>query len=135
MTTYLQDKVQTLARREAVFIAPQSTLREAARLMWVESIGALVVGDDPHHALGVISERDVMAQIGQGADLDTTTAQEAMTRYVVTAQVGDRLSDAASLMLDGAIRHLPVVDGEGAVIGMLSVRDLLRPLMLDALGG
>jgi CBS-domain-containing membrane protein len=58
-----------------------------------------------------------------------------MTRCVVSARVGDSLCDAAYQMLDGVIRHLPVVDDNGRVIGMVSVRDLLRPLLLDAVEG
>jgi CBS domain-containing protein len=76
-----------------------------------------------------------VAKVGQGVDLDKMTAEEAMTRDVVSARVGDALYDAAYQMLDGVIRHLPVVDDNGRVIGMVSVRDLLRPLLLDAVEG
>ena len=58
-----------------------------------------------------------------------------MTRCVVSARVGDSLYDAAYQMLDGVIRHLPVVDDNGRVIGMVPVRDLLGPLLLDAVEG
>jgi CBS domain-containing protein len=134
MSHYLQDKVQSLARRQPVFVERDETLRNVARTMWIESVGALVVGDE-HHPLGVISERDLVAKVGQGADLGTMTAEETMTRCVVSARVGDSLCDAAYQMLDGVIRHLPVVDDNGRVIGMVSVRDLLRPLLLDAVEG
>jgi CBS domain-containing protein len=124
MSHYLPDKVQSLARQEPVFVERDETLPNVAPTMSIESIGALVVGDERHH-LGVISERD----------LDTMTAEEAMTRCVVSARVGDSLYDAAYQMLDGVIRHLPVVDDNGRVIGMVSVRDLLGPLLLDAVEG
>ena len=58
-----------------------------------------------------------------------------MTKYVISARLGDRLFDAASEMLDDGMRHLPVVDDKGDLVGMISARDLLRPLLLDALGG
>jgi CBS domain-containing protein len=102
--------------------------------MWAEDVGALVVGD-ARHPIGLISERDVVAELGQGADPDAKTAEEAMTNYVVSARLGDPLFDAASEMVDDGIRHLPVVDDGGNVVGMISARDLLRPLLLDALGG
>ena len=63
------------------------------------------------------------------------TAEEAMTTYVISARPEDPLFDVAAQMLDDAIRHLPVVDENGGVVGMVSVRDLLCPLLLDALGG
>lgn len=134
MSHYLQAKVESLARQGAVFVGHDETLRNVARTMWMGSVGALVVGDE-HHPLGVISERDLVAKVGQGVDLDTMTAEEAMTRDVVSARVGDPLYDAAYQMLDGVIRHLPVVDDNGRVIGVVSVRDLLRPLLLDAVEG
>ena len=58
MSHYLPDKVQSLARQEPVFVERDETLRNVAPTMSIESIGALVVGDERHH-LGVISERDL----------------------------------------------------------------------------
>jgi CBS domain-containing protein len=134
MTVHLRDKIETLTHREPLCVEPGATLRSVARTMWAEDVGALVVGD-PRHPIGVISERDVVAELGQGADPDAKTAEQAMTKYVISARLGDRLFDAASEMVDDGIRHLPVVDDKGDVVGMISARDLLRPLLLDALGG
>jgi CBS domain-containing protein len=134
MPSYLQDKVESLERRDPVFTRPDETLRAVAHAMWVESVGALVVGDE-QRPVGIISERDVVSQIAQGADQDAVTSEEAMTKHVVAARVGDTLDDAAYQMLDGAIRHLPVLDHEGHVVGMLSVRDLLRPALSGGPGG
>jgi len=134
MNLYLQDKIESLTQREPVFVSPHETLRSVAHTMWVENVGVLVVGE-PQRALGMISERDVVGRIGQGGDADTLTAEQAMTRYVVAAQVGDPVHEAAFEMLDGSIRHLPVVDEGGRVVAVVSVRDLLRPLLLDALEG
>ena len=130
----IRDHVGSLAQRNPVFVAPGETLRKAANKLWVESVGALVVGD-AHHPSGVISERDVVAQLAQGADPDTMTAEEAMTNYLISARPGGPLFDVAAQMLDDAIRHIPIVDENGDIVGMVSVRDLLRPLLLDALGG
>ena len=69
MTFHIRDRVGSLARREPVFVAPGETLRKAANKLWLESVGALVVGDS-HHPRGVISERDVVAELAQGADPD-----------------------------------------------------------------
>ena len=134
MTSDGRDRIETLARRQPLFVEPGATLRGVAHTMWAEDVGALVVGD-PRHPIGLISERDVVAELGQGADPDAKTAEEAMTNYVVSARLGDPLFDAASEMVDDGIRHLPVVDDGGNVVGMISARDLLRPLLLDALGG
>lgn len=115
-------------------IAADEMLRAVAHTLWTESVGALVVGD-ARHPVGVISERDVVTALAQGADPDAVTAGDAMTHHVISARLEDPLFDAASQMLDDAIRHLPVTDENGTVIGMVSIRDLVGPLLLDALGG
>jgi CBS domain-containing protein len=134
MTPHTRDAVATLARRAPVVIAADETLRAVAHTLWTESVGALVVGD-ARHPVGVISERDVVTALAQGADPDAVTAADVMTRHVISARLEDPLFDAASRMLDDAIRHLPVADENGTVVGMVSIRDLIRPLLLDALGG
>jgi CBS domain-containing protein len=123
MASYLQDKIGSLEHREPVFARSDETLRAVAHTMWVENVGALVVGDE-QRSLGIISERDVVALVAQGADLDAVTAEDAMVKHVVAYQ-----------MLDGAIRHLPVLDDQGHVVGMVSVRDLLRPALSGGAGG
>ena len=69
MTVHVRDKVETLAQRQPLFVEPGATLRGVAHTMWAEDVGALVVGD-ARHPIGLISERDVVAELGQGADPD-----------------------------------------------------------------
>jgi CBS domain-containing protein len=128
MPSYLQDRIETLQPREPVFVRVDETLRTVGHTMWVEDVGAVVVGDE-HRALGVISERDLVSQIAQGVDLDARTAGEAMTSFLVSARPEDSLDYAAYRMLDSAVRHLPVEDGDGRIVGMVSIRDLLRPFL------
>jgi len=130
MPSYRQGRVEGLKHREPVIACADETLRSIAHTMWMENVGALVIGDE-RRPLGIISERDLVSQIGQGADLDTVTAEQVMTPYLVAARVGDTLDDAAYQMLEAAIRHLPLLDDDGRVVGMVSVRDLLRPLLSD----
>jgi CBS domain-containing protein len=120
--------------RPAVIVAPDAPLRTVANTLWAESVGAAVVGtaDEP---IGVLSERDIVVAIGHGRDPDAVTASEVMTAPVIAARPGDRLVDVAYLMFDGVIRHVPIIDELGHVTGIVSVRDLLRPLLVNALGG
>lgn len=128
----LQEKVETAGNHTPVCVAPEESVRDAAALMWKHDIGSLVVGQAAH-PVGIVTERDVVAQVARGADADAVTVGAVMTPYVVASREGDPLSEAALKMLEEGIRHLPVLDGYGHVAGMLSVRDLLRPLLLDAL--
>ena len=130
----LEEKVQSVSRRAPVLVEPDATLRAAARTMWLESVGALVVGHESN-AQGVLSERDVVAELARGGDPDVVTVREAMTGHLVATRFEDPLHEAAYQMLDNAIRHVPVVDGCGRVVGMVSIRDLLRPILLDGMRG
>jgi CBS domain-containing protein len=134
VTHHLNDPIATLAHRDPVAVTADATLRDVAHRLWAESVGALVV-DHLGHPRGVISERDIVTALARGADPDTATAGDAMTPQVISARLQDPILDAVFQMLDGAIRHLPIVDDDGAVIAMVSVRDMLGPLLLDALGG
>jgi CBS domain-containing protein len=130
-TAHLSHQAQQLAR-PAVVVAAGTTLRAAAAALWEADAGAAVVGttDEP---TGVLSERDILMALAEDADPDTVTAAEVMTPRVIVARTDDRLVDVAYLMFDDVIRHVPVVDEDGYVTGIVSVRDLLRPLLCDAL--
>jgi CBS domain-containing protein len=130
MPSYRRGKVENIAHREPVFVRADETLGEVARTMWSENVGALVVGDE-RQVLGIVSERDLVSRIGQGEDLDALTAKDVMTGHLAAVRVGDTLDDAAYLMLESGVRHLPLMDHHDRVIGMVSVRDLLRPLLSD----
>jgi signal-transduction protein with cAMP-binding, CBS, and nucleotidyltransferase domain len=125
-------KLQEVATRPPVVVPPQTPLRLAAEVMDEHSIGAVVVATDKR-TVGILSERDVVSALAWGADPDEVTVAAAMSHDVVTLQRHDTLYDAAVDMLDLGIRHVPVLDERGAPVGMVSVRDLLRPLLTASL--
>jgi CBS domain-containing protein len=133
MSLTLGDRVRELLR-PPVIVARDASVRSVARTLWQESVGAAIVGT-AHEPVGIVSERDVVASLGQGSDPDAVTAGEFMTSPIIAARPEDPLLDVAYLMFDEVIRHVPVMDDYGHVTGIVSVRDLLRPLLVDALGG
>lgn len=98
------------------------TLRAAAELMWRQQTGSLAIVD-ADALVGIITERDVLRAVAQGVDLDTATIGDAMTKNVITVGSDVPLRDAARLMAQHWIRHLPVVDGD-RLVGVLSQRDV-----------
>lgn len=132
MGEILSHPVSDVASAHPVIVDVSTSLRIAARTMWMSGIGAVVVLREGH-PVGILSERDIVERIGQGADPATTTAAEAMTSAMVQARPHDRVLDATIDMIDHAIRHLPVIDDAGQLVGMVSIRDLLRPMLVDAL--
>ena len=132
MLSTVWTKVKEVATREAVVVAPQTSLRAASEVMGEQAIGAVVVGVGSR-IVGILSERDVVNALASGADPEAATVASAMSHEVVSVRPDDTLYDAAVDMLDLGIRHVPVLDERDAVLGMVSVRDLLRPLLTASL--
>jgi CBS domain-containing protein len=115
-------RVSEIMTNAAVIDTADDTLTEAARKMWRQQTGSLLVtdGDD---LLGIITERDILRAVATGTPLQDARVSEVMTKDVVTVGPGTSLREAAKIMADRWIRHLPVVDG-GKLVGILSQRDL-----------
>lgn len=122
-----KDRVQRLATRPAVYIHPNDTLRHIATTLIEESVGAALVRG-PHGAIGLVSERDIVRALSEGANADRMTASDVMAEELLTIGPNDELLDAVHRMLDNEVRHLPVVEG-GTAYSMVSARDALRALM------
>lgn len=99
------------------------TLRAAAATMWSQQTGSLVVVE-PEGMVGIITERDVLKAVARGADVDVVTVGEVMTSEVVTCPPDMPVRDAARLMAQHWIRHLPVLE-DGRVAGVVSQRDVV----------
>jgi CBS domain-containing protein len=114
--------------RDLLTIEPGAALTEAARRMASRAVGAVVVleGD---RLTGIVTERDVLKAVAAGLSPEATVS-DWMTRHPETVESDDETDHAASLMIHGGFRHLPVVD-EGRVVGILSIRDLMRVALED----
>jgi CBS domain-containing protein len=106
-------------------IGPAHTLREAARLMSAQRVGAAVVVDAEQAGIGILTERDILDSVGAGQDPDTEMVADHRTSDVVFASPDWTLEQAASAMAAGNFRHLIVVDDHD-VAGLLSMRDIVR---------
>ncbi len=106
-------------------IGPGHTLRAAAKLMADRHVGAAVVVDPDLPGPGIITERDVLRSLGAGEDPDTECVGDHLTSDVVYAAPDWSLEEAAVAMIRGGFRHLVVLGG-GEVIGVVSMRDIVR---------
>lgn len=121
-----KDRVQRLVARPAVYAHANDSLRRIAELLVEESIGAVLVRA-PHGAVGLVSERDIVRALADGANPDRTAAADVMADELITVAPSDELLDAVHTMLDAEVRHLPVVE-DGVHYGMISARDAMRAL-------
>ncbi len=120
-------KVRQVASSAVVTVGPTQTLREAARLMARHRVGSAVV-QDAEQLVGILTERDVLKAVADGAECEGASVQEFMTSDVVTVGPDWDLIEAAGEMARRRIRHLVVYDG-GQLLGVLSVRDVLPALL------
>ena len=113
---------------KVVTIAPEATVGEAAQVLKREGIGALVVSDGGGGVLGILSERDIVAGLGDVTRRERLLEAQVsalMTREVVTCSPADEVQKCMHLMTEHHIRHLPVTDG-GAMIGLVSIGDIVK---------
>jgi CBS domain-containing protein len=110
-------------------VEPDARLAEAARRMAQRGVGAVLVLEGERLA-GILTERDLLKAVAGGFTEDARVS-EWMTRQPETVEPDETTDQAASLMIHGGFRHLPVVDG-GRAIGILSIRDLMRVALQDS---
>jgi CBS domain-containing protein len=127
-----EDPIRTLIQRPALLVHLDDSLRRLSVIFTEESVGAAVVRDT--HPPALVSERDVVAALAEGADPDGTFARDVMTEDLLVAGPGDPMLEVARRMIDNEVRHVPIVEDE-VVVGMVSGRDLLRALVDQAGAG
>jgi len=116
-------KISEIMTAAAVTDRADDALTDAARKMWAQQTGSLLVLDGSGALIGIITERDILQAVAQGTDLKTTTVRGVMATDVITAHAGTSLREAAALMTEHWIRHLPVTE-RGKLVGIVSQRDL-----------
>lgn len=121
--------VGEVCNREVIVIAPESSVLEAARLMRRYHVGDLVVVQQRNGKavpLGIVTDRDLVIEvIAAEVDPSQVTVGDLTTHRLATAREGDEMLDSLAQMAQLGIRRLPVVDQEGALIGILTLDDLL----------
>lgn len=111
---------------EIVTIGPDQTVEEAAQLLARRRIGAVVVSENDRTALGILSERDILRALGEnGVGSLRGQVADLMTRKLVTCVTGDDALSVLDRMTQGRFRHMPVVDDEGGMIGLISIGDVV----------
>lgn len=127
---------------ESVFtVPPSTTVAQAAEILATKRIGALIISSDGKKALGILSERDIVRELGtRGPACLKDTVDKLMTARLVTCTRQSRTSEVLEKMSAGRFRHMPVVEG-GVMVGLISIGDVVKARLseltheVDALEG
>jgi signal-transduction protein with cAMP-binding, CBS, and nucleotidyltransferase domain len=117
-------KVGDVMTREFVAVSPETPVSLCAREMMAKHVGSLIVKDN-QHLRGIITEGDIIKSIAQKKNLSKIKAKDVMTKNVVSIGPSEDMYNALIKMRGKKVRWLPVTI-KGRVIGMLTVKDILR---------
>ncbi|EKD60999.1 MAG: CBS protein [uncultured bacterium] len=109
-----------------VTLPPGTAVARVAEVLSARRIGAVVISPDGKQLGGIVSERDIVREVGRrGSTCLTDTVESIMTAKVVTCTRADNTNDILQKMTDGRFRHVPVLEG-GELIGLISIGDVVK---------
>jgi len=113
--------------KENISFNLETPISEIAKVIKEKSIGAVPIIDDQNKLIGIVSERDIVTKmVVEARDADLTTAQEIMTKEIISANLDDDLEQTIAVMKSKNIRHMPVTDSDGKLTDFFSIRDFLN---------
>jgi CBS domain-containing protein len=123
----LKIKAQTRQGAVTVTALETATLLEATQKLATHKIGAVVITSPDGRVAGILSERDIVRVLAQsGPDALSATVGDVMTRAVITCTADDTIKTLMAKMTRGRFRHVPVVDGQGLLTGVVSIGDVVK---------
>lgn len=122
-------RVGEYCMREVVIAPRDMGIGDAARLMREQHVGTLVIAegaDEARRPVGIVTDRDLVLEVlAPGLDPTEVTIGDLPSRELAVARVDDDLMETLEQMRGLGVRRMPVVDGDGALIGILAADDLL----------
>ncbi|MCI0663951.1 MAG: CBS domain-containing protein [Acidobacteria bacterium] len=119
-------KVEELMTRDVRFCRPQSNLSEAVSIMWDTDCGILPVIDDGGRVIGLITDRDIAIAIAtKDRRASEISASEVTSGQVYAISPEEDVRSALNTMRLGRVRRIPVTTGDGKLVGMLSLNDIV----------
>ena len=106
----------------------ETTIEDAIKILFEKHVGALVITNDKRKCKGIFTERDALRSVARKVPLNTHL-RNVMSKNIVTVREDASFAEAKRLMILHRIRHLPVVDKKGYLVGMLALRRILDELV------
>ena len=127
--------ILTFCDETPAVVSLTATVADAIREMMANNVGATAVTDDNGIVAGIFTERDVMRKVATGSRKpEEIPVRDVMTTPVVMATRETSPAEALAVMVEAHHRHLPIVDDNGKLLGMLSIRHVLQA-KIDELTG
>ena len=118
---------------QVVSVAPHDSIASITRTLAQHRIGAVLVVERDGTVSGIVSERDIVrAMAGGGEATFRMSAGQLMTRVLHTMHPDSTVQEGLQLMTDRRVRHLPVLDSGGKLVGMVSIGDLVKARIAEA---
>jgi len=117
--------LKEIMRADVIDVEPAATLQEAAQAMRDGKISSVLVTEDGY-LIGILTERDMVKAVAEGIDTEVVHVRDYMTPTPVAVNPDTSVEEGVKIMLEHGFRHLPVVDGERELKGVVSIRDLAR---------
>ena len=119
------EKVDVVMRRDVATCRATDSAKAAARIMWEQACGCVPIVDELQRPIAMLTDRDIcMAAYIQGHALASIPISSVMSSRLFVALEGEPLRDAERRMRTHCVQRLPVVDGEGTIVGLLTLADI-----------
>ena len=116
--------VKHMMLTNVITASPNMTAKETIKTLYEKHIGCVVAIDEDKNCKGIFTERDAIRIMAKNVQLDQPL-DKIMTKNVITIQEDSSINEVRKVIATHRIRHLPVVNQKGRLVGLLSVRDLL----------
>jgi CBS domain-containing protein len=124
----LRDRIEVLQPRKPLSVSPETTVGETLTAMMTRGVGCLTVVEGDR-LLGIFSERDALLRLNvDAAKMADRPVSEVMTVNPATLRSRDKIAFALHRMNVGGFRHLPILDDDERLVGVISIRDILTYL-------
>jgi CBS domain-containing protein len=126
--------VKEAMTKNVIVINPDTTIKDAAKIMSEQRVGSLVVVEN-EKLVGIITELDIIWKVvASELDPKTTLVRDIMTKKVVTISADQTLEDATQLMVENKIKKLPVVENN-KIVGIITATDIIsiQPKLIESL--
>lgn len=109
----------------AVTVSEETTLDEAASILWEKNIGSVIIVNKLGNMAGILTERDMLFAVTKGLTGRNVPVSSIMSQTSLLASPNENVATVLDRMIKGGVRHLPVVDKDARPVGMISMRDLI----------